>query len=173
MNPAEALVLYLPVPYWTAFLLLLYRHDLSRLSHPVRDDGSLRNWWSVLSHLGILDAGVRRPGNTKEMLHYVAYLSLSAGVSLSWTLGVFPQHWYFLIVVQGTSGIILTAATMQCLGTPPRRPYADVLRYPRLGSRIRHLPRVSSRQQGVDQRPDTQAAKATPAGSPESQEGAK
>jgi len=26
MNPAEALFLYLPIPYWAAFLLLLYRH---------------------------------------------------------------------------------------------------------------------------------------------------
>ena len=142
MNLAEALFLYLPIPYWAAFLLLLYRHDLSRLFRPVKDDGSLRNWWSVLSHLGILDAGVRRPGRTREILHYAVYLSISAGVSFSWTLRIFPQHWYFLIVVQGTSGIILTAATMQYLGTPPRRRYADVLRYPRLGSRIRHLPRA-------------------------------
>ena len=42
----------------------------------------------------------------------------------------------------GISGIVLTAATMQYLGTPPRRPYVDVLRYPRLGSRVRHLPKV-------------------------------
>ena len=52
MNPAEAVFLYLPVPYWAAFVVLLYRHDLSRLTHPVRDDGSLRNWWSVLTLLG-------------------------------------------------------------------------------------------------------------------------
>ena len=170
MNPAEALILYLPVPYWSAFLLLLYRHDLSRLFHPVRDDGGLRNWWSVLSRVGILDAGVRRPGRSREILPYAVYLSVSAGVSLSWTLRTFPQHWYFLIVVQGISGIILTAATMQYLGTPPRRPYADVLRYPRLGSRIRHLPKVSSPEQEGGRRPDPQAGKETPTGSPENQE---
>jgi hypothetical protein len=173
MNPAEALVLYLPIPYWAAFLLLLYRHDLSRLFHPVRDDGSLRNWWAVLSHLGILDAGVRRPGRTREILRSVVYPSLSAGMSLSWTLGVFPQHWYFLIVVQGTTGIILASATMQYLGTPPRRPYADVLRYPRLGSRIRHLPKVSSLEQKVGQQPDTEAAKEMSGGNPGNQERAK
>jgi len=173
MNPTAALFLYLPIPYWAAFLLLLYRHDLSRLFHPVRDDGSLRNWWAVLSRLGILDAGVRRPGRTKAILPYAVCLSLSAGVSLSWTLGLFPQHWYFLVVAQGASGIILTAATMQYLVTPPRRPYADVLMYPRLGSRIRHLPRVSSLEREVGQRPDIQAAKETPAGNPENQERAK
>jgi hypothetical protein len=63
-------------------------------------------------------------------------------VSLSWTLRIFPLVWYYLIIVQGISGIVLTAATMQYLGTPPRRPYVDVLRYPRLGSRVRHLPKV-------------------------------
>ena len=68
MNAAAASFLYLPLPYWAAFYCSWYRHDLSRLFHPVRDDGSLRNWWSVLSHLGILDAGVRRPGRTKEIL---------------------------------------------------------------------------------------------------------
>ncbi len=142
MNPAEAVFLYLPIPYWTAFLLLLYRHDLSRLTQPVRDDGSLGNWWAVLSHLGLLDAGVHRPSRKKEVLPCVIYLSISAGVSLSWTFRIFPLVWYSLIIVQGVSGIVLTAATMQYLGTPPRRPYVDVLRYPRLGSRIRHLTMV-------------------------------
>ncbi len=168
MNAAAEAFLYLPLPYWAALVLLEYRHDLSRLSHLVRDDGSLRNWWAVLRHLGILEGGAPRPGRTREILRCVGYLSLSAGVSLSWTLGVFPQHWYFLIAVQGTSGIILTATTMQYLGTPPRRPYADVLRYPRLGSRIRHLAKVSSPEQKASQgEPDTQAAKEAPAGNPE------
>jgi hypothetical protein len=142
MNPAEAVFLYLPVPFWAAFVVLLYRHDLSRLTHPVRDDGSLRNWWSVLTYLGILDAGMHRPSRRKETLPYVVYLSISAGVSLSWIFRIFPLVWYYLIIVQGISGIVLTAATMQYLGTPPRRPYVDVLRYPRLGSRVRHLPKV-------------------------------
>ena len=79
MNPAEAIFLYLPIPYWAAFLLLLYRHDLSRLIHPVRDDGSLRNWWAVLNHLGLLDTGARRPSRKKEILPYLVYLSISAG----------------------------------------------------------------------------------------------
>jgi hypothetical protein len=163
MNPAEALFLYLPIPYWAAFLLPLYRHDLSRLFHPVRDDGSMRNWWSVLSYMGILDDGVRRPGRTKEILRYVVYLSLSAGVSLSWALWTFPQLWYYLMVAQGISAVILTAATMQYLGTPPRRPYADVLRYPRLGSRISHLPKVSSLEQKAGQRSHAQPAEGMPA----------
>jgi len=144
MNPADVVFLYLPISYWAAFALLLYRHDLSRLLHPARDDGSLRNWWAVLSYLGILDKGARRPSRMKGVLPYVVSLSVSAGVSLSWILRLFPVVWYYLIIVQGISGIILTAATIRYLGAPPRRPFVDVLRYPRLGSRIRHLPKVSS-----------------------------
>jgi hypothetical protein len=151
MNPPEVVFLYLPIPYWAAFALLLYRHDLSRLLHPVRDDGSLRNWWAVLSYLGILDKGPHRPSRKKEILPYVVCLLVSAGVSLSWTLRVFPLVWYCLIIVQGVSGIVLTAATVQYLGAPPRRPFVDMLRYPRLGSRIRHLPKVSSLEQADGQ----------------------
>jgi hypothetical protein len=144
LNQAEVVFLYLPLPYWAAFVLVLYRHDPSRLFHPVGDDGSLRNWWLVLNYLGLLGAEqvAHRPSRRRELLPYFVNLAVSIGVSLSWVLGIFPLVWYYLIIVQGISGIILTAATMQYLGPPPRRPYVDVLRYPRLGSRIRHLRKV-------------------------------
>jgi len=142
MNFVEAIFLYLPVPYWAAFVLLMYRHDLSRLAHPVRDNGSLSNWWAVLSYLGLLDGRTRRPSRKEQILPYVISLSTAAGVSLSWTLRIFPLIWFYLITVQGISAIFLTAATLRYLGPPPRRPYIDVLRYPRLGSRIRHLGKV-------------------------------
>jgi hypothetical protein len=144
LNPAEAIFLYFPISYWGAFVLVLYRHDFSKLFHPFRDDGSLRNWWSVLNYLGLLGAenATRRPSRSGELLPYLVYLSIATGVSLSWVLGLFSPVWYYLIIVQGVSGIVLTAATMQYLGPPPRRPYVDVLRYPRLGSRIRHLRKV-------------------------------
>jgi len=140
MNPAEAIFLYLPLPYWGVFLLLLYRHDISRLSHPFRDDGGMRNWWSVSNHLGLLDPekATRKPGR-RDYLPYVGYLGVSLAVSLSWVLRVFPPIWYYLIIVQGVSAIVLTAAALQYLGPTPRRPFVDALSYPRLGSRIRHL----------------------------------
>ncbi len=143
MNPAEAVFLYLPIPYWAAFLLLLYRHDLSRLFHPFRDDGSPINWWSVLNHIGLLDtAKAARPRSIRGVLSYPVLFGVPAVVSLSWTFRLFPPLYYYLIVVQGISAIILAASTMRYLGQPPRRPYVDVLRYPRLGSRIRHLGKV-------------------------------
>ena len=119
MNPAEIEFLYLPVFYWGASVLFLYRHDLSRLRHPFRDLGDSRNRWAA------------HP--------FAPYMVLAAAISLSWVVPGFPRQWYFLLTAQGTSGLVLTMATVRHLGPPPRKPYADVLRYPRLGSRIRHL----------------------------------
>jgi len=119
MNPVEVGLLYLPVFYWCASVLLLYRHDLPRLRHKFRDLGDSRNWWAA------------HP--------YALYLVFAAVISLSWVVPPFPRQWYFLLIVQGTSGLVLTMATVRHLGPPPRKPYVDVLRYPRLGSRIRHL----------------------------------
>ena len=143
MNAAEVIFLYLPLPYWAVFLLLLYRHDLSRLFHPFRDDGSPIKWWSVLNRMGLLGTGkATRPHSIRGVLPYLALFAVSAVVSLSWTFGLFPPFYYYLIIVQGISAIILAASTIQYLGQPPRRPYVDVLRYPRPGSRIRHLGKV-------------------------------
>src|SRR5712691_17525 len=98
MNPVEGVFLYLPIPYWAAFVLLQYRHDLSRLVHPVRDEGSLRNWWSVLRCLGLLESGTLRPSTKNEILPYVICILISTGLSLSWILRIFPSLWYYLIV---------------------------------------------------------------------------
>jgi hypothetical protein len=152
MNPVEGVFLYLPLPYWAAFVLLQYKNDLSRLMHPVRDEGSLRNWWSVLRSLGLLDAGPPRPSTKNEILPYVICILVSTGLSLSWMLRIFPSLWYYPVVVQGISGIVLTAATMRYLGTPPRRPYVDVLRFPRLGSRVRHLSKIPPMKRGKDRK---------------------
>jgi hypothetical protein len=173
MNPAEAVFLYMSIPYWVVFLLLLYRHDLSRLTRPVRENSSSRDWWVVLNYLGLLDEGTPKPSRLKGIIPYVLYVLVSAGVSLSWILRAFPPVSYYLIIVQGISGIVLTVATMQYLGNPPRRPFVDVLRYPRLGSRLRHLPKPSSLEHQVDRESEPQAAKETPTGNPGSQEGAK
>lgn len=143
MNTLEAFFLYTPLSYWLTLVLVLYRHDLSRLLRPIRDDGSPRNWWMVLNHLSLFENGKvpKKPGR-KGVLPLLIVAIASTVTSLSWSLRLFPPLWYYLIIVQGTSAIILTAATMQYLGVAPRRPFVDILRYPRLGSRIRHLGNV-------------------------------
>jgi hypothetical protein len=90
--------------------------------------------------MGLLGTGkAARPRSIRGVLPYLALFAVSAVVSLSWTFRLFPPSYYYLIIVQGISAIILAASTIQYLGQPPRRPYVDVLRYPRPGSRIRHL----------------------------------
>ncbi len=163
MNPAEGVFLYSPVPYWAAFVLLLYRHDLSRLRRQFRDGGTPRNWWLVLNNLGLLSSeqASQMPSRRREFLPYLVFLSVSLGLSLSWALRLFPLLWYYLVILQGIAGIILTAATMRYLGPPPRRPYVDVLRYPRLGSRLRHLPQMLSTEANNKKLPKQDRKKAS------------
>ena len=148
MNPAEGVFLYTPIPYFVMFVLLLYRHDLSRLRHPFKDDGSRRAWWVVLNHLDLLTAerATRIPSRKREFLPYAVFLSVSVLLSLSWTLRAFPLLWYYLVVVQGIAGIVISAGAMRYFGSPPRRQYVDVLTYPRLGSRLRHLAKLLSKK---------------------------
>jgi hypothetical protein len=151
MNPAEGIFLYTPIPYSAAFVLLLYRHDLSRLRHPFRDDGTPRTWWVVLNHLGLLTTqqAARIPSRKRESLPYAVLLSVSSVLSLSWLLGAFPLLWYYLVIVQGVAGIVLSAAAVRHFGSSPRRHYVDVLTYPRLGSRLRHLAKLPTEKREI------------------------
>jgi hypothetical protein len=151
MNPAEGIFLYTPIPYFAAFVLLLYRHDLSRLRHPFRDDDTPRTWWVVLNHLGLLttEQVARIPSRKRESLPYAVFLSVSLVLSLSWLLRAFPLLWYYLVIVQGVAGIVLTAAAVRYFGSPPRRPYVDVLTYPRLGSRLRNLAKLPTEKREI------------------------
>ena len=60
MNAAEVEFLYLPVFYWGAFVLWLYRHDLSRLLNPFREKTGPRKLWSELLDLDLLSPRLRR-----------------------------------------------------------------------------------------------------------------
>jgi hypothetical protein len=141
MNASEVEFLYLPVFYWGAFVLLLYRHDLSRLFHPFRDRDAPRDWWTVKLGLGLLSLqqAAQKPISRGRALPYAAYLIVAVALSLSWAVPGFPPDWYFLLAAQAASGLALTMATVKHFGRPPRRSYVDVLRYPRLGSRLRHI----------------------------------
>jgi hypothetical protein len=67
-------------------------------------------------------------------------LAIASVVSLLSFLRPFQQSVIWLIVIQGVSSIVLFVGVVaRYLGPRPARPYADALRYPRLGSRVRHL----------------------------------
>ncbi len=137
------LFLYSPLPFWAISTFIAYRHDLTRLIHPMQEHGSLKTWWSVCGYLGLVDrAVVPEPSARRETVRYIALLLASAAVSLSWMLRAFPLVWYYLLLSQAVSGLILFGATFRYLGPLPSRPYTDALPYPRIGSRIRHLAKV-------------------------------
>lgn len=143
MTLPALLFLYSPFPYWAIFTLLAYRHDLSRLTHPMREHASLKTWWSVCRYLGLIgQKEVPRPSGRGDLIPYLAGLLVAAAVSLSWSLRFFPLMWYNLLTAQAVSGLILSVTTSRYLGPLPSRPHADALRYPRLGSRIQHLPKL-------------------------------
>jgi hypothetical protein len=143
MSYPALLFLYSPFPYWAVFTLLAYRNDLSRFVHPFRDSHSLRAWWSVCRYLGLIgQVDVPRPSSRRDHIPVLTAPIAAAAVSLSWGSGFFPPVWYNLLVAQATSGLILSVATARYLGPLPSRPHADALRYPRLGSRIKHLPKL-------------------------------
>lgn len=146
MNVIQVILLYFPFPYWGAFVLLLYRHGLSRLRHPVRDDGSLGNWWAVLNQLGLLSGrlATRRRRSRGSLAFYLAVPSASFALAVaSTTFHLIPSAWYLLVLIQAAAGIILTAATVRRVGPLPQRLYKDFLPYPRLGSRIAHLAKLT------------------------------
>jgi hypothetical protein len=146
MNAIQLILLYFPFPYWGAFVLLLYRHGLSRLRHPVRDDGSLGNWWAVLNQLGLLNGrlATRRRRRHRSLAFYLAVPSASFGLAMaSTTFHLIPSAWYFLVLIQASGGVILTVATVRRVGPLPQRLYKDFLPYPRLGSRIAHLAKLT------------------------------
>jgi hypothetical protein len=147
MNTLGAVFLYLPFPYWAAFVLILYGRDLSRLKHrhPVRDDGSTGNWWAVLNQLGLLDDhhATRKGRSNGSLGLYLAVPSVSFGLSVACTLHYLPSTWYLLVLIQAAAGIVMTAVTVRHVGPPPGRYYRDFLAYPRLGSRISHLAKLT------------------------------
>ena len=145
MNPIGTVFLYLPFPYWVAFVLILYGRDLSRLRHPVRDDGSTGNWWAVLNQLGLLDDyhATRKGRSNGGLGLYLAVPSASFGLSVACTLHYLPSPWYLPVLIQAAAGIVMTAVTVRHVGAPPGRYYKDFLAYPRLGSRISHLAKLT------------------------------
>jgi hypothetical protein len=135
------LFLYTPIPYLAAMFLSAYRHDLNRISRPIRDGAGRREWWSVCKYLDLIDADVRKPRRRPGK----ALISAPATfiISLSWI--VIPAHlsWYHLCFLQALAALPLLLLLGRITGPVPHRPYRDVLPFPRMGTRLRHLKRNS------------------------------
>ncbi len=133
------LFLYTPLPWLAAMYMAAYRYDLMRLAKPFKDYGDLRAWWSVCRQLGLIEGGTPRPARkvwrSKPLMALLAFtlIDLIAPTTLA------PLGWYYLMACQIASALGLFFILVSRIGPIPSRPYADTLRYPRLGIRARHL----------------------------------
>ena len=139
ISPVSFLLLYTPLPWLLLMHIAAYRHDLARVARPIRDRGGLRAWWSVCVLLKLIPAETQEP--PRRLWREPALLAVIAAglVSVFWLLPFFPQPWYYQLLLQVGSALILFFALVSRIGRLPLKPYADSLPYPRLGSRIRHL----------------------------------
>ncbi|HEV2138498.1 MAG TPA: hypothetical protein VGR53_06620 [Nitrososphaerales archaeon] len=133
------LFLYTPIPFLAAMYLAAYRHDLGRISRPVRDRTGRMDWWLVCKYLGLIGDNVRKPGRRPWSAPIFAAALVTSLISLSWT--VIPVHlsWYLLCFSQIVAALPLLLLLGRITGPVPYRPYRDVLPFPRLGTRVRHL----------------------------------
>ncbi|MDG7009138.1 MAG: hypothetical protein JRN06_13090 [Nitrososphaerota archaeon] len=138
------LFLYTPVPYLAAMYLVTYRHDLGRLAKPFRDCSSESEWYSVCRCLGLAGVDLRPPekpllGSTRNLLLLIASLTIYAASGYASSLLL---AWYYLCAIQAAvAAPLFVLLVLNWTGPFPFKPYRDVLPYPRLGTRIRHLGR--------------------------------
>jgi hypothetical protein len=131
-----------PIPYLTAMYLVAYRHDLGRLARPFHDLPANRaNWYAVCRTLELVGTEVKPPaappmGGTRNLVLLTA--SASIFVVSIFTSQVLP--WYYLCALQALVALpLFVILVANRTGPFPSKPYRDVLSYPRLGTRVRHL----------------------------------
>ncbi len=139
MNILVWLLQNTPLPWLAAMYLIAYRHDLFRIAKPFSDHSSLTEWWYVCSHLNLISAHTSQPiaGVMRNKSLLTLMVVTIAGVD--GPMFFQPQDWYYLIPFQLGLATVLFVVLINRIGPLPAKPYRDVLAYPRLGTRIRHL----------------------------------
>ncbi len=64
MSPAEAL-LYTPLVQFFMLYTLLYRHEPSRLAHPLKEKTGMKAWAQALAQVGLVKQEVEVPPDTR------------------------------------------------------------------------------------------------------------
>jgi len=103
-----------PVP-WTAILcLLLYRHDLSRLLHPLKDRGSTKDWRRVLDDLGIPPEGslIYRKTDIKCRSHFSIQRFWSGLIEVSPDAGLYLSVLVIVASISLFSSLIVRPVLM-------------------------------------------------------------
>ncbi len=141
MTDSNWLFLYTPIPYLVAMYVVAYRHDLARLVKPFRDLSSAHEWYSVCKHLTLVGPGVEPP-SSRFMAGGRNLLLLFASAVIYAIPGIVPFSlpWDYLCAVQAATALpLFVGIVLNWTGPFPFKPYRDILPYPRLGTRIRHL----------------------------------
>jgi len=133
------LFVYTPFPWLAALYIAAYKHDLGRMVKPFNDRSDLTAWWSVCRHLRLIGPDAPRPA--RRLWRRVPLLAVLAiiGVGASLSFVHVTLVWYYLVALQAALALSLFLALVSRIGPLPARPYKDMLAYPRLGTRVRHL----------------------------------
>jgi hypothetical protein len=117
-----------------------YRRDLARLFRPFRDHACPVDWQSVCDYLGLAGEGTKVADDGRWLLPQLLLICSSAVISrLQWFIPL-PPAWFYMIAVQIAAALpIFIFIRLYWAGPFPFKPYRDVLPYPRLGTRVRHL----------------------------------
>lgn len=73
MSPAEAL-LYTPLVQFLMLYALLYRHEPSRLAHPLKEKRGVKAWVEVLSRVGLVKQEVKVQPHTRRRRRVLAMI---------------------------------------------------------------------------------------------------
>jgi len=139
MTDSGWLFLYTPIPYLITMYLAAYRHDLGRISSRIQDRATKRDWWSVCNHLGLVSTDIAKPTRSPWKYPIFPAVLLTFLISFSWIVIPIRLTWYDLCMLQMIGALPLLFGLTKITGPVPFRPYRDVLPFPRLGTRLRHL----------------------------------
>ncbi|MDG7022973.1 MAG: hypothetical protein JRN45_00470 [Nitrososphaerota archaeon] len=162
-NPLVFVLYYTPLIWWLVVYFFLFRHELSRLLHPIRERRGLKDWVAVLSDLRLIDSAspaLQEEGKEKwwrksrtthlllsSLVLWLSAVLVSNFVDISQTLpGGFPYGLLkallpslFLFALQALPAIPLIILTYRYCGPRPVKKEEMQLSKNRKGSLIRYL----------------------------------
>jgi len=168
---ALAFFIYTPIPYAVILCIILYRHDLSQLVHPLKDRCSVRDWKSLFDDLEIArktsSSSSKKEGNGirldflerhPNIGFYLSVLAIVTSVSLLSSLVVvpvllegdsLPYSRFILIISAGLQFVSATPSTLamlQYFGPFPSPPGKFHLKKRRPGSLLRYEETLNQQQ---------------------------
>lgn len=171
LSPAWIIV-YTPIPWTVILCIILYRHDLSQLKHPVKERNSTMVWESVFLDLGIplgqpVKGDVKEKAGIGHLLHYfseyiadrypnaafyglITTIIFCSSIISSFLLGPsFLDSRFGLLMLVGLqflSALPAILALQRYFGPFPSPPFRYHLKRRRVGSLLRYEDALKSRK---------------------------